>query len=87
MESTELLLLTARLTRATAMQSTTVRRISITVLPIGRSIVISFLYIRNPMNHTTRLSTLTALSEWSSFRMKKSAIMIAIIGANTEPIR
>ena len=41
------------------MQSTIVSRISITVLPIGRSIVISFLYSRNPMNHTTRLSALT----------------------------
>ena len=69
------------------MHSATVSRMSMTVLPIGRSIVISFLYIRKPMNQTMRLSTLTALPEWSSFRMKKSAIMIAIIGAKTEPIR
>ena len=67
--------------------STTVIAISGSVLPTGMSIFIRIRYKIKPITHSTILEIWISFSLWSSSNRKKSAIWIAIIGANTEPIR
>ena len=57
------------------------------VFPTGVSICIKQRYTTNPTSHNTRFSTSNSTFLLSFFRIKKSAIWIAIIGANTEPIK
>ena len=61
--------------------------ISGNVFPTGISTFIRILYTTNPITQMIILGTYTARLLLSCFNRKKSAIWIAIIGANTEPIR
>ena len=61
--------------------------ISGSVFPTGISIFIRIRYAINPITQIIIFGTCTAWLLLSSFSRKKSAIWIAIIGANTEPMR
>ena len=65
-----------------------VTAISGSVFPTGISTPIKYRYNTNPTIQITMFVTSIASDRLSArFRIKKSAIWIAIIGANTEPIR
>ena len=68
-------------------QSTIVITISGSVFPTGRSTFISIRYKTNPITHRIILRSGFLFHCDLLFNKKKSAIWIAIIGANTEPIR
>lgn len=61
--------------------------ISGNVFPTGISTFIRILYTTNPITQMIMFGICTAWLLLSCFNKKKSAIWIAIIGANTEPIR
>ncbi len=72
----------------TIIQMRMVTTISGSVFPTGISILIKIRYSTNPITQITAFRHVNRFAQLSArFSRKKSAIWMAIIGANTEPMR